>query len=527
MSKAMRILFVLCCLLIAALPSSAANFPYIRLNGKTNQISDNGTALTRDGVAIGGGSSPWYSQTTTNVENGPTVAIGSYNNTLTNAVLFSSQFLTNFLNDFSTTARLGYPNFDNSVNTNANTGIFAIGDYAGWQTVMSNTKSVFLLGPDSGATASFTETRNIIDIGGDAGTGQTIDSSVDIYNFGASAGLNSIALTARNNYNFGDNAGKSQISDHSDDIFNFGHGSGTSLHATNSADIYSYGDNSGPSSATSSIDLYFFGDVAGAGMKFNGSFDNYFIGTSSGKSASLTNSSDIFNIGNSAGMAAGGTYSHVFVLGSGGTATNSNDFVFGDTNYNYFFPGASATFAAIPTVNGIPVSTNSVITTNFVQKTGDTLSGTLTIPLSVPMKIDTARSIYTGGGGQMTIGSSGAGVTFDVNSGNVYIPGTLNFQSSMSPTGGNVDLSLVRDGANALAQRNGTNAQTFAVYNKFTDSSNYERAVVKWSGDICTIGVEALGSGTLRQLKVMFGTNVLTTTGTNLMFNGGTVAVTY
>lgn len=35
--------------------AAAANFPYIRLNNQTNRISDNGTALTRDGVAIGGG----------------------------------------------------------------------------------------------------------------------------------------------------------------------------------------------------------------------------------------------------------------------------------------------------------------------------------------------------------------------------------------------------------------------------------------------------------------------------------------
>jgi hypothetical protein len=37
------------------------------------------------------------------------------------------------------------------------------------------------------------------------------------------------------------------------------------------------------------------------------------------------------------------------------------------------------------------------------------------------------------------------------------------------------DVFLVRDAANTLAQRNSTAAQTFRIYNTFTDSSNYER----------------------------------------------------
>jgi len=71
---------------------------------------------------------------------------------------------------------------------------------------------------------------------------------------------------------------------------------------------------------------------------------------------------------------------------------------------------------------------------------------------------------------------------------------TINFGSS-------ADLILARDAANTLALRNSTNAQTFNVYNTYTDASNYERLSVAWSGNICSIRTNAAGSGTgARQL---------------------------
>jgi hypothetical protein len=39
-------------------------------------------------------------------------------------------------------------------------------------------------------------------------------------------------------------------------------------------------------------------------------------------------------------------------------------------------------------------------------------------------------------------------------------------------------LVVTRDAANTLAQRNGTNAQTFRCYGTFTDASNYVRAAL-------------------------------------------------
>jgi hypothetical protein len=62
------------------------------------------------------------------------------------------------------------------------------------------------------------------------------------------------------------------------------------------------------------------------------------------------------------------------------------------------------------------------------------------------------------------------------------------------------DLVLERDAANTLAQRNGTNAQTFNIYNTYTDASNYERGFLKWDSNSLYLGTEATGTGSNRNL---------------------------
>lgn len=69
------------------------------------------------------------------------------------------------------------------------------------------------------------------------------------------------------------------------------------------------------------------------------------------------------------------------------------------------------------------------------------------------------------------------------------------------------DLRLFRDAAAILAQRNGTNPQTFRVYNTYTDGSNYERGFLKWNTNVLEIGAEAAGTGSLRDVHLK-GTNI-------------------
>jgi hypothetical protein len=67
------------------------------------------------------------------------------------------------------------------------------------------------------------------------------------------------------------------------------------------------------------------------------------------------------------------------------------------------------------------------------------------------------------------------------------------------------DLFLFRDAANTLAQRNGTNAQAFRIYNTYTDASNYERGVFDWANNpnTLTIGTQQAGTGSARSLRLI------------------------
>ena len=57
------------------------------------------------------------------------------------------------------------------------------------------------------------------------------------------------------------------------------------------------------------------------------------------------------------------------------------------------------------------------------------------------------------------------------------------------------DIILTRDAAGTLAQRNGTNAQTFNLYGTYTDASNYERASATWVSSEFQITTSGAGTG--------------------------------
>jgi hypothetical protein len=84
--------------------------------------------------------------------------------------------------------------------------------------------------------------------------------------------------------------------------------------------------------------------------------------------------------------------------------------------------------------------------------------------------------------------------------------GAVSWSSSATAvSGANRDLILARDAANTLAQRNGTNAQAFRVYNTYTDASNYERGIFRWVGNFLEIGTEAAGTGSTRAILLATG----------------------
>lgn len=85
--------------------------------------------------------------------------------------------------------------------------------------------------------------------------------------------------------------------------------------------------------------------------------------------------------------------------------------------------------------------------------------------------------------------------------GNFSVRNILNIGSTAS-TG---DVQLSRDDAGILAQRNGTAAQTFRLYNTYTNTSNYERASLSWDANTFKIQTEASGTGSGR--SILLGTN--------------------
>lgn len=77
------------------------------------------------------------------------------------------------------------------------------------------------------------------------------------------------------------------------------------------------------------------------------------IGENPLSGSTLANGSGIIAIGKRAGYGKDYTgKSHMVMIGDNANSTNSNDFVFGDNAYNYFFPGASARFDGPVTAQG-------------------------------------------------------------------------------------------------------------------------------------------------------------------------------
>ena len=77
---------------------------------------------------------------------------------------------------------------------------------------------------------------------------------------------------------------------------------------------------------------------------------------------------------------------------------------------------------------------------------------------------------------------------------------------------GSTDVVLTRDAADILAQRRGTTAQAFRVYNTFTDASNFERVQLYTSGTSGGVGWSQAGSGSARNFLV---------SGNQLVFQSG------
>lgn len=101
--------------------------------------------------------------------------------------------------------------------------------------------------------------------------------------------------------------------------------------------------------------------------------------------------------------------------------------------------------------------------------------------------------------------------------------GSFGWSSSASVIS-TIDLYVYRDAANILAQRNSTNAQTFRLYNTFTDASNYERGFFRWSSNVLEIGAESAGTGTLNRTVRISAYDTIDFRNTQFSYSMGSVS---
>jgi hypothetical protein len=124
-------------------------------------------------------------------------------------------------------------------------------------------------------------------------------------------------------------------------------------------------------------------------------------------------------------------------------------------------------------------------------------------------------------------GAAGAVYGTRINLGAAYIENTSQFSINIVPAYGvggllvehdavitksdrlgigNGFVILNRDANDVLAQRRSTNAQTFRLYNTYTDASNYERAYLRWASNVLEIGTEGAGTGSEKPVRITAAT---------------------
>ena len=171
-------------------------------------------------------------------------------------------------------------------------------------------------------------------------------------------------------------------------------------------------------------------------------------------------------------------------------------------------------FAAPPAIGNTTPAAGSFTT---LSATGDGTINGFVIGATSIAPTSGSRNYQTNTGEGLVAVTSGAALAagtnaarfaaFSNNRCGMRPEGELGWASSGAPSSSNFDVILRRDAAGVLAQYNGTNPQTFRLYNTFTDASNHERGFMRWSSNALQIGTEAAGTGTTRNLE-LYGASV-------------------
>lgn len=106
--------------------------------------------------------------------------------------------------------------------------------------------------------------------------------------------------------------------------------------------------------------------------------------------------------------------------------------------------------------------------------------------------------------GLLTLYSGGA---ISVNSGGNFLRGLSIGADGLKGSSPATPAFLFWPSNNIIEQRNTTSAQTFRLYNTYTDASNYERGFFRWNTNVLELGTEAAGTGAARSLSFVSASN--------------------
>jgi hypothetical protein len=223
----------------------------------------------------------------------------------------------------------------------------------------------------------------------------------------------------------------------------------------------------------SNMQLYWSSSLGPADNTNGGAFgipdgsDTYSFGRQSPSSASKIYSYNTFTDASNYERAAISWSGNVLTIGTQAAGTGTKRaLAFDASNISY-------TAAGLLTLGGDPVITSSNWTTIGGSNSA---TGTMSIRNNA---LQLASSTYLGWSTSTTVPAQNA------NNGRLEVAAANTF-------------SFGRGSVNS--------ATKLHVFNAFTDASNYERAVFSWASNVLTIGTEALGTGTKRNL-VLDGAN--------------------
>jgi len=185
-----------------------------------------------------------------------------------------------------------------------------------------------------------------------------------------------------------------------------------------------------------------------------------------------------------------------------------NDVVGGKIDFNVT---GGITYASIQAIQGASTGYGSL---SFVTRNAGVNSEKLKLNYDGSLFVDKLRFLsYTTGSYYFKGLSNGWSWYNNGTDALGFVNGTLFLHQTQTPeiawvsdpnnVTSSKNLVLAREADNILAQRNSTNAQTFRIYNTYTDASNYERGEVGFVGNVFRIGTYRSGTGTARHFSVV------------------------